>query len=185
LSRSKLRFARPSVFTPFLRRWFTDERALELAETRRLYDIVSRRYAASAWAGDQPRAFRHIIDTLTADIDRASQHLPKEVRDAFFATWCQVIELEEVLYDPPDVDWNAPLTLKEAVDLRNFLRAQEYCQRRFEPDPGLVEIGNLVLTHPVSWPWFPRAGTRAVSSPLSPPPRSWPAAPGCRRGACP
>ena len=44
-------------------------------------------------------------------------------------------------------------------------RMRADCQRRFESDPGLVEIGNLVLTHPGSRPLFPRAGTRAVSSP--------------------
>jgi hypothetical protein len=47
-----------------------------------------------------------------------------------------------------------------------FEQAAQQCQRRFESDPGLVEIGNLVLTHPASRPLFPRAGTRAVSSPL-------------------
>jgi hypothetical protein len=118
----------PSVFTPFLRRWFMDERARELYETRQLYDEVRRRYAASRWAGDHTTAtaFRRVIDTLTVQIDGAAQHLTKDVQDALFAAWCQVIELEEVLYAPPDVDWSAPLTLKEGVELRNFLRAQEY-----------------------------------------------------------
>jgi hypothetical protein len=30
------------------------------------------------------------------------------------------------------------------------------CQRHFESAPGLVEVGNLVLTHPALRPWFPR-----------------------------
>jgi hypothetical protein len=59
------------------------------------------------------------------------------------------------------------------------------CQRHFESAPGLVEVGNLVLTHPALRPWFPRAGTRGVSSPPSSSPWSWSAVPGCRPGACP
>jgi transposase len=44
------------------------------------------------------------------------------------------------------------------------------CQRRIGSDPVLVEIGNLVLTHPEPRPLFPRAGTRAVSLSLGSPP---------------
>ena len=59
------------------------------------------------------------------------------------------------------------------------------CQRRFESDPGFVGVGNLVLTHPVARPLFPRAGTRAVSSPFRSSPLAFAGRAGCRRGACP
>jgi DNA helicase HerA-like ATPase len=121
-----LRPPRPSVFTPFFRRWFTDERERELRETRQLYDEVSRRFAASAWAGDYrtAAAFRKLIDTVTPVIDEAAAHLPKELQDALFATWTEVIRLEEVLYEPSE--WPAAMTMKEGVELRKALRAQEY-----------------------------------------------------------
>ena len=121
-----LRPPRPSVFTPFFRRWFTDERERELRETRELYDEVCRRFAASPWAGDYKTAtaFRKLIDTVTPVIDQAAAHLPKELQNALFATWTAVIQLEEVLYEPPE--WPDSMTMKEGVEFRNALRAQEY-----------------------------------------------------------
>ena len=121
-----LRPPRPSVFTPFFRRWFTDERERELRETRELYDEVCRRFAASPWAGDYKTAtaFRKLIDTVTPVIDQAAAHLPKELQNALFATWTAVIQLEEALYEPPE--WPNSMTMKEGVEFRNALRAQEY-----------------------------------------------------------
>ena len=121
-----LRPPRPSVFTPFFRRWFTDERERELRETRELYDEVCRRFAASPWAGDYKTAtaFRKLIDTVTPVIDQAAAHLPKELQNALFRTWTAVIQLEEALYEPPE--WPDSMTMKEAVEFRDALRAQEY-----------------------------------------------------------
>ena len=121
-----LRPPRPSVFTPFFRRWFTDERERELRETRELYDEVCRRFAASPWAGDYKTAtaFRKLIDTVTPVIDQAAAHLPKELQNALFATWTAIIQLEEALYEPPE--WPDSMTMKEGVAFRNALRAQEY-----------------------------------------------------------
>ncbi len=123
---SVLRRPRPSAFTPFFRRWFTDERERELRETRELYDEVCRRFASSAWAGDYKTAtaFRKIVDTVTSEVDQAAAHLPEEVKNALFATWTNVLQLEEVLYEPPE--WPDAMTMKEGVEFRNALRAQEH-----------------------------------------------------------
>ena len=67
-----------------------------------------------------------MVETLKAEIDEASQHLPKDVQRRFFSRLVPGHQLEKVLFEPPDIDWNAPLTLKEEVELRNRLRAQEY-----------------------------------------------------------
>ena len=43
---------KPSVFTPFFRR-FTDERALDIAETRKLYASITERHRSSKWCGEE------------------------------------------------------------------------------------------------------------------------------------
>jgi hypothetical protein len=124
--REILRPPRPSVFTPIIRRWFTDERARELQETRELYDAVCKRYAASSWAGGYPKctAFRALVDAVKADVDHAAVHLPEELQNVLFATWSDVLRLEDVLFEPPE--WPDAMTMKEAVEFRNALRAQGY-----------------------------------------------------------
>jgi hypothetical protein len=75
--RDILRPPRPSVFTPFLRRWFTDERARELQETRELYKRVRQGFAASAWdKGDYTKDtdFSRLFDTVEKAIDNDVSH---------------------------------------------------------------------------------------------------------------
>ena len=117
---------RPSVFTPILRRWFTDERTRELQERRELYDAVRKRYAASPWAGEYPKctSLTKFVDTVKPVVDEAAAHLPEELQNALYSTWADVLRLEDVLYDLPE--WPASMTMKEAVKFREALRAQEY-----------------------------------------------------------
>jgi Type IV secretion-system coupling protein DNA-binding domain len=123
-----LRPPRPSTYTPFFRRWFGNEAARERRETVELHESVRRCYEASAWAGDYKTAtaFRKLMDALTPAIDDAAAHLPTELKNALFGTWCQVLQLEAAIYPPPEIDWSLPMTPKEAVELRSALRAQEY-----------------------------------------------------------
>ena len=115
----------PSPFVPFLRR-FTDERARDLDDTRALYAEVRAAHARSIWARDDAveRVNAFIVEQLTEIVTLPSS-LP--LAQAFDRCQQAVLALETAIFSVPHVDWNtAVLSLKEQVDLRRFLRAQQH-----------------------------------------------------------
>jgi len=118
-------FARPSVFTPFLRR-FTDERARDLSDTITLYTEVRAAHQASPWSRDDAieSVSSIVVEALTEAVE-----IPDCRRLAEALDRCQqaVLALETTIFSSPEVNWNlATLSLKEQVDLRRFLRAQQH-----------------------------------------------------------
>jgi hypothetical protein len=120
-SPSKFGLPLPSVFTPFLRR-FTDERARDLKETVALYETVTARYKETIWAEEEsPRRFARVI------IDRLSVEVPVLIEDQVRTCLTAILELEKPIFSTPEVNPATDnLSLKEMVDLRRFLRAQEH-----------------------------------------------------------
>jgi hypothetical protein len=115
----------PPVFTPFLRR-FTDERARDLADTIALYNRVRAMHCASLWSkpGTADAVAHLVLDRVAETI--ALPAAPT-ILDAIAQSLLRLIELETTIFSSPDIDWNdAVLSLKEQVDLRRFLRAQEH-----------------------------------------------------------
>jgi hypothetical protein len=123
---SKRPLHRPSsVFTPFLRR-FTDERASDLSNTIALYNEVRRTHLASEWSRQDAveRVSKYIADSIGKVVD-----LPNATSLLTALDRCQqqVLELETAIFSCPAIDWDiATLSLKEQVDLRRFLRAQQH-----------------------------------------------------------
>ena len=115
----------PSVFTPFLRR-FTDERASDLSDTIALYNEVHSAHRASTWARDNAieRVSGFIADSISKVVE-LPQYLP--LGEALDRCQQQVLALETTIFSSPEIDWDiATLSLKEQVDLRRFLRAQQH-----------------------------------------------------------
>lgn len=116
---------KPPVFTPFLRR-FTDERARDLSDTIALYNRVRATHQASLWSKPQaPEALAEVV------IERIAEMVALPVALAIVGTVAQcllhLINLETTIFSCPKFDRKlAVLSLKEQVDLRRFLRAQEY-----------------------------------------------------------
>jgi hypothetical protein len=123
---SKLpRYQPPSPYTPFLRR-FTDEAAVDLAETRALYDAVRAAHRASIWARDDAVAVihGHLVEQIAEHVALPNSTTLTQALDR-----CQkaVLALETTIFTSPDIRWDiAQLSLKEQVDLRRFLRAQQH-----------------------------------------------------------
>lgn len=116
---------RPSTYTPFIRR-FTDERAKDLADTIELYNRVTSTHRASYWAQEDTRS--ELSDGIT-DIVRDTCGLPENeaVAEAFETCQDAILALEKTIFETPEVEFDtAVLSLKEQVDLRRFLRAQEH-----------------------------------------------------------
>lgn len=112
---------RPSAYTPFFRR-FTDERARELRETIELYDKVGEQFAASPWSGDLVFAtcLRVIYDNIKQDVD-----VPEALDGSLLMLLKDMLCLEPEIFELPEIDFDEPLTLDEAVELRRFLRKKE------------------------------------------------------------
>ena len=116
---------RPSVYTPFLRR-FTSEPARELSETVALYHDIRLAHQRSEFA----RA--NIVELVNAHC----AHLVRQVVDvpdylplaeAFDRCQSELIAQETTIVSFPEIDWSrARLSMKEQVDLRRFLRAKEH-----------------------------------------------------------
>lgn len=112
---------RPSTYTPFIRR-FTDERAKDLADTIELYDRVRHTHLASFWG--QRSAFSEVSGDIAEVV--ATNCTPPD-NQAVRAAFSTVLALEKTIFDTPEVQFDtAVLSLKEQVDLRRFLRAQEH-----------------------------------------------------------
>lgn len=115
----------PSPFIPFLRR-FTDERARDLSETKALYEEVRAAHSASLWSKED--AIER-VNGFVADWIGKVVGLPesKVILEAFDRCQKAVLALETTIFKSPNIDWDiAVLSLKEQVDLRRFLRAQQH-----------------------------------------------------------
>jgi hypothetical protein len=116
---------RPSVYTPFLRR-FSDEPARDLSETIALYDEVRSAHRASVWAKDDviERVNGHCADIVGKLVSPPNSTSALRALDR-----CQseLIAQESTIVSFPEIDWaRARLSLKEQVDLRRFLRAKQH-----------------------------------------------------------
>jgi hypothetical protein len=110
----------PSVFTPFFRR-FTDERARDLDDTKRLYEHVRALHRASRWSAPDADI------ELGADIYAACPPLSEPLAPIFIRAIAAILNLEKPIFQCPEIDFSrAHFSLKEMVDLRHFLRAKEY-----------------------------------------------------------
>lgn len=123
---SKLpKYVPPSPFVPFIRR-FTDERARDLADTIALYSEVRAAHVESVWAKEDAveRVNSFIVERLGEIVPLPSSLVLAEALDR-----CQkdLLALETTIFSSKAIDWNtAVLSLKEQVDLRRFLRAQQH-----------------------------------------------------------
>jgi hypothetical protein len=110
-----------SAFTPFFRR-FTDERAKDSGELRELYLRVQALHRSSR-TGKEYANF-DLCNELFADLKVA---LPGTVESAFLEVIFGLLSYEACMFELPAPDWqHHTLTLKEATDLRHFLRAKEH-----------------------------------------------------------
>lgn len=115
----------PSPYTPFLRR-FTDEAAVDLAETRALYEEVRAAHHASPWGQTEAleRIHAHLVEHIVANVDLPSTNA---LLKAFDRCQREVLALETTIFSSPEIKWDvAKLSMKEQVDLRRFLRAQQH-----------------------------------------------------------
>ena len=116
-------FIPPSAYTPFLRR-FTDERAADIAEIKALYSTVTARFNASVWAN--PDIIERVNSAIAEQVTELVTLPPVPVAEAMDRCQIAILSLEKTLFKTPVInDW-AVLSLKEQVDLRRFLRAQEH-----------------------------------------------------------
>lgn len=135
---------RPSVFTPFFRR-FTDETARELSETKALYEKVRKAHLDSTWAS--PNARDAVVDVVVDAADDILDRMPAPVlRDALRQCLTEILDRESAIFATPEVDFEAPLSLKEAVDLRRFLRAKQHWLGHAERGTVLL-VETLVLIY--------------------------------------
>ena len=115
----------PSPFTPFLRR-FTDERARDLSETKALYEEVRAAHLASLWSKEDAIGR---VNGFVAELVGKVVGLPesKVILEALDRCQKAALALETTIFTSPKVNWDiAVLSLKEQVDLRRFLRAQQH-----------------------------------------------------------
>src|SRR6202789_976064 len=127
---------KPSVFTPFLRR-FTDERATDLRETKALYREVLALHRASAYSQE------NAVYTIGGELYRSyAEWLPEDVLSAFSYLLSRITRAEATIFQFPEIDWDiAHLTLKEQVDLRRFLRSKQYFHAHEERIVALFQDG--------------------------------------------
>ncbi len=112
---------RPSVFTPFLRR-FTDERARDLSDTKDLYNRVRALHLASPYADENAR-----LKTGGEIYSGVKDVLPAALDDPLCFALHDIHQLEKTIFEFPNISLNTGvLSLKEQTDLRHFLRAKEH-----------------------------------------------------------
>jgi hypothetical protein len=107
-------------------RRFTDERARDVSETIALYDDVRSKFLASVWSQED---IIERVNTVIAERVADVVDLPASPTLLRALDTCQqaILRLETTLFTAPNAEWNiATLSLKEQVDLRRFLRAQQH-----------------------------------------------------------
>lgn len=151
----------PSPYRPFLRR-FTDERAADLAETQALFERVRRAHANSKWSDGT--ALHEIYEAAVDNIIARVQLPPSQVASAFDKCIQEVLQLETTLFTTATVDsWH--LSMKDQVDLRRFLRAQEHFLAHQDRVRQLLvtALTNLVGGVMASLPTLGNSSTLAVT----------------------
>jgi hypothetical protein len=117
------------AWTPFLRR-FTDERANDLRDTIALHHEVTSAWRVADWGN--PRMLRATAQLGFNKLDSFMTELrgsgvPDYLRESVHECIRNIVSQETTIFTTPDIDWHtAHLSLKEQVDLRRFLRAQQY-----------------------------------------------------------
>lgn len=121
LTSTKWQPPKPSVFTPFLRR-FTDEKSRDIAEAKALFGEVTERHRATRWAKED--AVHDLAEYLFGEINMP---VPEALHEPTYDLQVDLLKLEKPIFEklPKDLDIGT-LSLKELVDLRRFLRSQEY-----------------------------------------------------------
>jgi hypothetical protein len=135
-------FGMPTAFTPFIRR-FTDERARDLDDTRRLYKRVRALHRASRCAAGD--ALTEIGGDIYASLPDLSEPLDRIASVSID----RMLRLETCVFDFPEINWwTAHLSLKEQADLRHFLRAKEYFHAHEHKVLTLLKDGlSLIFGH--------------------------------------
>ena len=165
---SKLpKYVPPSPFVPFIRR-FTDERARDLADTIALYNEVRAAHAKTVWAKDDAveRVNSFVVEQL-AEIVTLPSSLP--IAQAFDRCQQSILALETTIFSSRAIDWNtAVLSLKEQVDLRRFLRAQQHFLANEDRVAELLvtALGNVFGGIISEMPTLPTAGDTPFTVPL-------------------
>ena len=157
----------PSPYTPFLRR-FTDERARDLSDTIALYNRVRGRFLTSSWS--RADAIEAISDHLASCILEEVE-LPevKGLAAAFDHCQRELLRMETTFFTSPAIEWPvANLSLKEQVDLRRFLRAQEHFLDNSERVADMLgdAIAGVTAGLIRELPRFPPADSAPFSVPL-------------------
>jgi hypothetical protein len=112
-----------TAYTPFLRR-FTDERATDLAEIRALHQRVTASFKASVWG--EPDIMQRVQATITEQVAELIALPPTPLVDVIRQCQLDILARERTLFQTPVIhDWST-LSLKEQIDLRRYLRAQEH-----------------------------------------------------------
>lgn len=137
-SPSKFGLPLPSVFTPFFRR-FTDEKALDIKETRTLFAAVTARHRETRWSKAEVDAdFAEVLFELIGT------EVPRDLQLPIFTFLVEMLKLEKPIFESPPEDTDvATLSLKELVDLRRFLRSQEHFLDH--EDKVITTLGNTIL----------------------------------------
>ncbi len=107
-------------------RRFTDERARDLSETKALYEEVRAAHLASLWSKEDAIGR---VNGFVAELVGKVVGLPesKVILEALDRCQKAALALETTIFTSPKVNWDiAVLSLKEQVDLRRFLRAQQH-----------------------------------------------------------
>ena len=110
----------PSVFTPFARR-FTDEKALNLRDTQRLYDKVRERHIRFGTDTKRASVKKAVWDNLDRWVEMSEFYMP--MIDGLIE---DMLDAEDVVFGFPERVEVARLALKEQTDLTRFLYAKQH-----------------------------------------------------------
>ena len=106
-------------------RRFTDERALEIEETKELYESVRRAHRKSRYAN--PDYLERLNVELAASTAQRLDNPPSPLLlEALTKCQGRLLALEDAIFQFPAVNFNDVLSAKELLDLRRFLRAKEH-----------------------------------------------------------
>ncbi|MFN0218846.1 MAG: hypothetical protein ACKVP4_08555 [Hyphomicrobium sp.] len=133
---SKLpKYVAPSPYIPFIRR-FTDERAADLRDLQALHASVTADFRRSQWSSAFEPFCKLTARTISEGVD---DEIPEACSNALVDCLVSVLQLETTIFETADVkDW-AALSLREHVDLRRYLRAQQHFLANDE------RVGDLLL----------------------------------------
>lgn len=112
----------PTAYTPFLRR-FTDERALDLDDLKRLYARVRSQLQSDIWGN--PQTFESFGRIVIEAVDELVT-VPGPFAEPLYLCLFRILETENTIFNFPDIDFSSPISLNEQVKLRRELRAREH-----------------------------------------------------------